>query len=105
MKRCVCLAAFLLLSLLAGLAYAEREGRKRSTYMDAAYGFSLEAPLFPLVDRRTATVFQASAAPVDGFEANLNVQVQPMNMDREQFRRLWPPCLPVALHCASEWDS
>ena len=88
MEKPLLLASFLTLSLAAGLAFADPEGAKPSTYVDGTYGFSLNAPRFPAAERRTATVFQASAAPVDGFEANLNVQVQPMNMDRDQYRKL-----------------
>lgn len=76
----------LIVGLIAGAAFAGVA--KPSTYVNGQYGFSLTPPRFPDVEKRVATVFQASAAPVDGAEANLNVQVQPMNMDRAQYRAL-----------------
>lgn len=76
----------LVVALLAGAAFAGAE--KPSSYVNGPYRFSLTPPRFPDAAKRSATVFQASAAPVDGAEANLNVQVQPMNMDREQYRAL-----------------
>lgn len=73
---------------LATIAMAAERTAKPSTYVDGTYGFSLNTPRFPLIEKKPVTVFQAFAPPKNNFEANLNAQVQLMNMDRAQYRAL-----------------
>ena len=57
----------LVVAVLAGSAVAMQKFVKRSTYVDANYGFSLETPRFPGATRTTpGTVFFAVGPPADG---------------------------------------
>lgn len=59
----------LVVAVLAGsaVAVAVQKLVKRSTYVDANYGFSLETPRFPGATRTTpGTVFFAAGPPADG---------------------------------------
>lgn len=77
MRRSLFNVAVVVAALLAGSAWGYQNGpAKRSTYKDADYGFTIDAPRFPGSGSKGATVFM-SAGPSDGkFAPNVNVLVE-----------------------------
>lgn len=62
---------------------------ERSTYNDAVYGFSLEAPRFPAAGPNQAVVPIALTSVAEGgFSSNVNTMVQMITTTREDFRAL-----------------
>ena len=66
---------------------AEEAQRKVSTYSDAVYGFTIQAPRFPKgpAGGNVVPVFW-QAPPEGGLSANVNVMVQRVAMTRQAYR-------------------
>ena len=74
--------------LLIGVAQAAQAIKaKRSTYSDAVYGFSFEAPRFPGAARAKPAMAVTVSGPAEGgFASNVNVVIQPRVPSRKAFR-------------------
>ncbi|MBE3098715.1 MAG: hypothetical protein IMZ44_16490 [Planctomycetes bacterium] len=73
----------------AGAAWAAAAARKPSVYQDGLYGFSIQAPAFPMAPPGAMVIPVMMTAPVeDKFAANVNVAVQQVTLSRDGFRQL-----------------
>ena len=73
----------------AGAAWAAAAARKPSVYQDGLYGFSIQAPAFPMAPPGATVVPVMLFAPAeDKFAANVNVVVQQVALSRDGFRQL-----------------
>ena len=73
----------------AGAAWAAVAARKPSVYQDGLYGFSIQAPAFPMAPPGSMVIPVMMTAPAeDKFAANVNVVVQQVTLSRDGFRQL-----------------
>ena len=73
----------------AGAAWAAVVARKPSVYQDGLYGFSIQAPAFPMAPPGSMVIPVMMTAPAeDKFAANVNVAVQQVTLSRDGFRQL-----------------
>ena len=84
--------AVLAIAVLAAVAVwlgAEQPGPMASTYTDALYGFTIQAPQFPPALPNTGVVAVQMYAPAEqGFAANVHVMVQRVATNRQNYREL-----------------
>lgn len=79
--------AIVVLASLTVLLGAEGPEHKASTYTDALYGFTIQAPQFPKAAAGTGVVPVMMYAPAEsGFAANVNVMVQRVATTRKEYR-------------------
>ena len=72
----------------AGAAWAAA-ARRPTVYQDGLYGFSIQAPAFPMAPPGAMVVPVMMTAPAeDKFAANVNVMVQQVALSRDGFRQL-----------------
>jgi len=72
----------------AGAAWAAA-ARRPTVYQDGLYGFSIQAPAFPMAPPGAMVVPVMMTAPAeDKFAANVNVVVQQMALSRDGYRQL-----------------
>ena len=74
----------------AGAAWAAAAAaRKPSVYQDGLYGFSIQAPAFPMAPPGSMVIPVAMMASAeDKFTANVNVMVQQVALSRDGYRQL-----------------
>ena len=73
----------------AGAAWAAAAARKPSVYQDGLYGFSIQAPAFPMAPPGAMAVPVVMTAPAeDKFAASVNVVVQQVALSRDGYRQL-----------------
>jgi hypothetical protein len=74
----------------AGAAWAAAvAARKPTVYQDGLYGFSIQAPAFPVAPPGATVVPVVMTGPAeDKFAANVNVAVQQVALSRDGYRQL-----------------
>jgi hypothetical protein len=87
MKKSIILV-FVGLLLGAGTAWSFQHATKRSHYKEELYGYSLDAPRFPMVDQGKSGLTTIFTAPsVDGFSSNVTVVIQGNRTTRDSYRK------------------
>ena len=87
MNRTVLTLMLVALALTSG-AQGKFE-RRKSTYTDGLYGFSIQAPKFPEAAAGSNVIPVMLLGPGEGgFSSNVNVVVQQVKQTREQFRKV-----------------